>query len=538
MKKILAFFTASLIPLTIPTQLYSLTCCASEVDTSDFELSSYIDKVFSKRHEKLEVDESLFDKFLRYSLLVTDKDSLSAEELELCHKIFKTERAYMPYITCTYARETIKTGIAPPRLSTDNKRVLAYMADTIARCPVEIYDYYPDIDYTCFDYNDDDRSEYWLDSSGTERIVCDCYLSSGPGYEKSYNEKPDWEEMDRLVELCWGGGDLVEHDGLYTYYGDIKGSRFKDLLYPQLITSGIWSYHLLEDGSAYIVGCDLPKYSEAEPIEEPLVLPTELDGHEVYGIGKALNGTGITKLIIPENYKHIEMLMIMDYLKEVEINSPDMKVRSLFLSCPELESVSLNVKSVDGRSFGDCDNLRSLEIKGAEGIACDAFSDLPSLKEVTLPENLRYIGQDAFANTAVTELVIPQSVEIVGALKNPYIYKNELIDPLTSDKILIADEDCVIKSYYETEAYDYAIANGYSFSPLDEIIYGDINCDETFNIADVVTFQKWLICGSDIVLSDWKAADFCSDGILNVFDLCLMKQKLLKSGEIVEVPSL
>ena len=38
----------------------------------------------------------------------------------------------------------------------------------------------------------------------------------------------------------------------------------------------------------------------------------------------------------------------------------------------------------------------------------------------------------------------------------------------------------------------------------------------------------------DTNLANWKAADLCEDGILNVFDLCLMKRELI-SGITKEV---
>lgn len=75
-----------------------------------------------------------------------------------------------------------------------------------------------------------------------------------------------------------------------------------------------------------------------------------------------------------------------------------------------------------------------------------------------------------------------------------------------------------------------------------DFLRGDVNSDGVFNIADVATLQKWLLgdsfYGNDIKLNNWKAADLCSDDRLDVFDLCLMKQELLDSGEIVRIPSL
>ena len=57
---------------------------------------------------------------------------------------------------------------------------------------------------------------------------------------------------------------------------------------------------------------------------------------------------------------------------------------------------------------------------------------------------------------------------------------------------------------------------------------GDVNDDGVFNITDVVTFQKWLYGSSDTKLNVWLVADFCEDGVLNVFDLALMKKELVE----------
>lgn len=240
-----------------------------------------------------------------------------------------------------------------------------------------------------------------------------------------------------------------------------------------------------------------------------------------------MSGTGVSKLVIPDSYKNVHFLWDMNYLEEVEVNAPDLTLKYFLSDCPNLKSAVLNVRSIESNVFFDCDNLKLLKIKSAEGIACDAFCDLPSLSEVTLPENLRYIGQDAFTDTSVTELIIPKSVEIVGALKNPYIYKGEIIDPLTADCIKIADDDCVIKSYYDCEAHLFAIANGCRFSPLDDMQYGDVNDDGAFNISDVAAFQKWMLAVPDTKFENWKAADFCADGRLDILDLCLMKRQLI-----------
>lgn len=54
-----------------------------------------------------------------------------------------------------------------------------------------------------------------------------------------------------------------------------------------------------------------------------------------------------------------------------------------------------------------------------------------------------------------------------------------------------------------------------------------MNADGTFNVADVVLLQKWLIAVPDTELTDWKAADLYEDDRLDVFDLCMIKQILI-----------
>ena len=52
-------------------------------------------------------------------------------------------------------------------------------------------------------------------------------------------------------------------------------------------------------------------------------------------------------------------------------------------------------------------------------------------------------------------------------------------------------------------------------------IEGDVNADGTFNVADAVALQKWLLRVPDITLADWKAADLCSDNRLDVLTFVL-----------------
>lgn len=62
-------------------------------------------------------------------------------------------------------------------------------------------------------------------------------------------------------------------------------------------------------------------------------------------------------------------------------------------------------------------------------------------------------------------------------------------------------------------------------APMFGTASGDVNADGAFDLTDLVTVQKWLL-GDDAELNDWKAADLCGDGYIDVFDLGLMKRAL------------
>ena len=83
---------------------------------------------------------------------------------------------------------------------------------------------------------------------------------------------------------------------------------------------------------------------------------------------------------------------------------------------------------------------------------------------------------------------------------------------------------------YNTELVAIAASEPYSADITDDntVIMGDVNADGVFSVSDVVLFQKWLLAVPDTYLSNWKAADFNEDDVLNVFDLTLMKRALIE----------
>ena len=120
-------------------------------------------------------------------------------------------------------------------------------------------------------------------------------------------------------------------------------------------------------------------------------------------------------------------------------------------------------------------------------------------------------------NTAHTvrlyEAVTPGTVDVA-------IYKGRTWDPNAPKEEMLSGS--------------YEVSESMTITPIEktDFIKGDVNADGNFTVADVVMLQKWLLCVPDVTLANWKAADLCEDGVLNVFDLCMMKKELLRKADV------
>ena len=61
----------------------------------------------------------------------------------------------------------------------------------------------------------------------------------------------------------------------------------------------------------------------------------------------------------------------------------------------------------------------------------------------------------------------------------------------------------------------------------DKTAAADVNGDGSFNVADLVALQRYVLGRSDHGVVNWEAGDLCADGKLNSFDLVKVRQLLL-----------
>ena len=63
-----------------------------------------------------------------------------------------------------------------------------------------------------------------------------------------------------------------------------------------------------------------------------------------------------------------------------------------------------------------------------------------------------------------------------------------------------------------------------------DLVIGDVNADNKFDILDIALLKKWLLDIPSTELANWKSGDLNHDDTLNILDLSLMKQKFIKEN--------
>lgn len=165
---------------------------------------------------------------------------------------------------------------------------------------------------------------------------------------------------------------------------------------------------------------------------------------------------------------------------------------------------------------------------------------------VIIPDGTIYIGNNAFEGINIDTLFIPKSV--VVCLDQDIVASNviyEGINTLTRINSKFCKEEaddaatviygCKNEMEFKTEkGYSYLLLPANKLSERNKLKFvelhsGDINSDSEVTIADAVKMQRYLLGIDEISMGDCFAGDLTGDNTVDVFDMVLLRQKLVKS---------
>lgn len=182
------------------------------------------------------------------------------------------------------------------------------------------------------------------------------------------------------------------------------------------VTSGSWSYTLLNDGTVEI--------NDYTGEETKLVVPEQIDGKLVTGIGKGAfyNCTSLKSIELPTGLKNIGASAFECCTSLVDVKLPE-GLKSMgtyaFYKCTSLIEIKIPIglESISACTFEGCSSLKSAELpEGLTSIESYVFSGCIALKNVKLPDTLTHIGTSAFHGCSLlTGIELPESLESIDS---------------------------------------------------------------------------------------------------------------------------
>ena len=497
-----------------------------------------------------EPDNSLWEKFLKYDLGITDYSSLSAEDKALCHYIFDTEQAAGDNIVCERARRILAGDDVGERVT------LAQLENAYGLW--DSYSYYrpsygwqnyiqcvPDIVYLDANKYNELPMEYWLDDTGETYVIF--VEKNEPATEKRFEV---YDREDGLIQTIKAAAWDTEYKDMRCLEEDMERNGF-------IYKNGGW-YYTKPDGTAVFAWSDHSGGESEEKITEPFVIESEINGCPVTAIEHgALAQTPFTEIVLPDPLEFIDRDVFADCQYLTKINFPEglkyigkwaflgcNSLTDLTLDCPELviadgafynlqslKTAYINVNDIGERAVSYCESLESVTLgDSVENIGSKAFWSNILLTKIDLPSSVRTVGQGALVN--FTSVTIPPTVEVLGSF--PHKTPQELLSgleppppirPLTDDPIGVFGEECIVYGYRGTEAERYANEWGLEFQEIGTVA-GDVNIDGKVNMADAVSLQRYLL--GRYVPTGAYYGDLTGDGNVNVYDMIALKEELTK----------
>lgn len=232
-----------------------------------------------------------------------------------------------------------------------------------------------------------------------------------------------------------------------------------------------------------------------------------------------------------------------------------------FYCCKQLQAVTLpgSLKSVGKHAFTSCENMQTLVIEdGVEYIGFEAFYRCDSLKALSLPGSVTFEGtsempenSDVFACCYNLQYIKIQ--DGITSLPDGIFHNSEQLTtvslPASLERIgYDAFGNCgkLTDIYYHgrREQWELVEINPYSgitggctihcIDDPDFPVECDVDCDGMVTVADAAALTQWLHGTLPHGFLHLETADLNFDGVIDVFDLALLKRILLTDVQIYD----
>ena len=171
-----------------------------------------------------------------------------------------------------------------------------------------------------------------------------------------------------------------------------------------------------------------------------------------------------------------------------------------------LESVTFanaeNISIIGSYGFYNCTNLRTVNLGSyVSELYRGVFRGCTSLESVELSDNLKEIPYESFYGcTSLGEITIGRNITLI------------------QENAFIGCPNLVIRCYYDSYAYQFALDHSIPYILLDGALLGDANGDGYVNVNDVTVIQRHAAELELLEGINFHAADINGDGNVSVDD--------------------
>ena len=212
-------------------------------------------------------------------------------------------------------------------------------------------------------------------------------------------------------------------------------------------------------------------------------------------------------------------------IESVKCDSAQSIKTSAFQNCADLKSIDVAASTIGASAFANCEFLENAVIC-TDKVDKGAFTGCASLKSVKFENSgahtLDTIGDSAFSNCSVLyEVVVPGSPKIGSKALG---FNGNKVN---ADFVLVGDPGSSVEEYATKNKVAFTAVGSFDQAARDKMRHtvGDVDGNSVISVLDAVKMQKWVL-GKKTPGIYPDNMDMNADGVVDVFDLALLKKKL------------